>query len=166
MHTTQKLCKAETTKTWFERKVLFKEMLNLFPGSEKRTSLLHVRDLRNRFTILESLFTIIHGQRLRSFLLKFLKIVRFKINLLLNNTLRTFWHLKVIFTVPNKEESESSTKFSFFSHYSYRVCEWISLTLKLITSFGKVKRSLFYPLSIMQHFQFSFWTPPGLSRSE
>ena len=64
-------------------------MLNFLRGSEKRTNFLHVRDPHDRFTVLESLFTLIHGQNMQSFVLKVLKIVRFKTNVLLNNTLKT-----------------------------------------------------------------------------
>ena len=65
-------------------------MLNLLRGSEKRTNFLHIRESHDRFTVVESLFTLIHGQKMLSFVLKVLKIVRFKTNLLLNNTLKTY----------------------------------------------------------------------------
>ena len=60
---------------------------------KKGTNFLHVQDARNRFTMFESLFTRIHGLKLRSFVLKILKIVcDLKQNLLLDNTFKTCQH--------------------------------------------------------------------------
>ena len=35
--------------------------------SEKRTNFLHIREPHDRFTVVESLFTLIHGQKMLSF---------------------------------------------------------------------------------------------------
>ena len=60
---------------------------------KKGTNFLHEQDARNRFTMFESLFTRIHGLKLRSFVLKILKIVcDLKQNLLLDNTFKTCQH--------------------------------------------------------------------------